>query len=279
MSTYLSGLNINEVNYISASGPGVSRSVCIPKFKIQFEEDKKINNLYGSSKYNMLIKFPVEIKKLEPEMVSEIEKLVTAKKNFEEAQRKYESEKIDFFKTETGKWIESWLVPGGHPEITQEEAVKKVHDSKLFEKLNEIANVVKTDIKVRKGHNDSGDSINVTVDLKNKEKGLLNMFSKDELDSRDLPRKIGEFYFSSSHGDKKEMKVTYSWIYQDYPQYRSDDKKELKKMFHLRYEEKVTKLTKNISYYNNDIRIGQELKDEFSEQLKVAYSGENNNSD
>lgn len=267
MSNSLMGLNKSSVSYFSASGPGSCRYIVIPKYGLEIREQNRINKV---TKYDnrILINMPSEIKILDDATEKDLIELMKIEKEYQEALEKYEQSKKNFFESETGKKLNEWICPDKPLYISEEDAVKKVYDNNVFNKLSQIGDIISTKISVKKSYSEFGDIISVLIFIKNKESlinSLLN--NKKKLVFDDFPNKIGDFsrtFVKLGY----ECEVEYMYNSNRYPNYRYSDLEEVSKQNNMN---KKIKLSDNVILCDNDILLGQEFKDQYINELKNLY--------
>lgn len=266
MST-IAGLNKSSVSYFSCSGPGSCRYIVIPKYDLEIHEKNKINKIRKN--IGTLISLPYEIRQLNASVENDFHDLIEAEEEYNNAIKKYELSKKKFFDSDTGKMINSWIYPEKPYEISEEEAIKKVYDTKIFEKLSEIGNIVSTKIAVIKATSELGDSISVKISIKNKSTLINSILNNNKkLSFTDFPNKIGDFYRSfSKTGETCE--IEYLWKYDKYPNYRAEDYHHVNALFGENM--KKIKLSDNFTLCDNDILVNNELKEKYIDELKKLY--------
>jgi hypothetical protein len=270
MST-LAALNKSSVSYFSSSGPGSCRYIIIPKYDLEIHENNRINKIRKNIR--MRISLPYEIRQLDESVETDFQNLIRAEEEYNNAIKKYELSKKMFFDSSTGKIMNSWIYPEKSYEISEEEAIKKVYDAKIFDKLSEIGDITRTNISVKKSTNELGDSISVKISIKNKSSLLNSLLNNKALSFTDFPNKIGDFNRSYvKTGETCE--IEYLWEYGKYPNYRLLDYQEIKMHEKNIFGEeniKEIKLSDNVTLCDNDILVNNELKQKYIDELKKLY--------
>jgi hypothetical protein len=267
MSETLMGLNKSSVAYFSSSGPGSCRYIVVPKYGLEIKENNRIDRI-NKYNFNVLINMPSEIKTLDATVENDLIEFLKIEEEYNEAIKKYEQSKKKFFDSETGKKLNDWISPEKPFQISEEDAVKKVYDNDIFNKLSQIGDIIRTKISVKKTTSVFGDTIHVLIVIKNKESFMNTLLKNKKFTFDDFPSKIGDFSRSIMKlGEENE--IEYIWNSDRYPNYRYSD---LEEVYNQHNIDKKIKLSHNVYLGDNNIMLGHEFKDQYINELKNLYT-------
>jgi len=141
-SNSLCGLNIIPVGYMSSSGPGTCRDINIPSLNLSISEEWNVTD-FVDLKYlskSKCLSNPFNLFQLTDDQLEDITQLVKAKEAYEEAKRNYEKFKENFKKeNQTGKWLNSLLIPDLPLAETLDARLSKEIYSQLISELKTIS--------------------------------------------------------------------------------------------------------------------------------------------